>query len=90
MQIVMIVRLVIFLIITTMAAIKIKATATIITKQVSKAITTAITVAIAMRVEEVVVLTALVALQAAHVPQEFHKSMLISSIFLVISCRGKL
>ena len=73
-----------------MAAIKIKATATIITKQVSKAITTAITVAIAMRVEEVVVLTALVALQAAHVPQEFHKSMLISSIFLVISCRGKL
>ena len=69
-----------------MAAIKISQIAIII-KQVSKAITTAI--AILVRVEEVVVLIALVALQAAHVPQEFHKSMLISSIFLVISCRGK-
>ena len=61
-----------------MAAIKISQIAIII-KQVSKAITTAI--AILVRVEEVVVLIALVALQAAHVPQEFHKSMLISSIF---------
>jgi hypothetical protein len=47
-------------------------------------------VAIAMRVEEVVVLIALVALQAAHVLQEFHKPILISSIFLVISFGAKL
>jgi len=40
-------------------------------------------------VEEVVVLIALVALQAAHVLQEFHKPILVSSIFLVVSCRGK-
>jgi hypothetical protein len=59
-----------------MAAIKVKA---IIIKQVSKAI--AIIVAIAMRVEEVVVLIALVALLEAHVLQEFHRPMLLSSIF---------
>jgi hypothetical protein len=83
--------LVIFqIIITTMAAIKIKAIAiAIIIKQVSKAITTVIIVAIAMRVEEVGVLIALVALQAAHVLQEFHRPMLLSSIFLEVSFRGK-
>jgi hypothetical protein len=34
-----------------------------------------------MRVEEVVVLIALVALLEAHVLQEFHRPMLLSSIF---------
>ena len=74
-----------------MAVIKIKQTALIIviTEQVSKAIITAIIVAIAMQVEEVVALIALVVLQAALVPQEFLKPMLVSSIFLVVSCRGK-
>jgi hypothetical protein len=46
-------------------------------------------VAIAMRVEEVAALIALVALQVAHVPQEFHKPILVSSIFLVVSFGGK-
>jgi hypothetical protein len=61
-----------------MAVIKIKAIATIVTKQVSKAIAT---IAIVMQVEEVAALIAVVVLQAAPVPQEFHKSILLSSIF---------
>ena len=87
----MTVQRVIFLIITTMAVIKIKQIALIIviTEQVSKVIATAIIVAIAMRVEEVAALIALVALQVAHVPQEFHKPILVSSIFLVVSFGGK-
>ena len=87
MPIAMTALLVIFQItITTMAVIKIRQIVVII-KQVSKA--TAIIVAIAMRVEEVVVLIALVALQAAHVLQEFHRPMLLSSVFLEVNFRGK-
>jgi hypothetical protein len=68
-----------------MAVTKIKQTALIIviTEQVSKA------TAIATQVEEVAALIALVALQVAHVPQEFHKPILVSSIFLVVSFGGK-
>ena len=42
-----------------------------------------------MQAEEVVALIALVALQVAHVPQEFHKPTLVSSVFLVVSFGGK-
>ncbi|NDD17109.1 MAG: hypothetical protein EB092_08910 [Chitinophagia bacterium] len=56
-----------------MGVIKIKLIALIITiEQVSKLILTAIV----MQVEEVVALIAVVALQAVHVQQEFHKPML--------------
>ena len=74
----MTVLLVIFRIITTMAVIKIKQTALIIaiTEQVSKA------TAIATQVEEVAALIALVALQVAHVLQEFHKPIAKNKKFI--------
>jgi hypothetical protein len=63
-----------------MAVIKIKQTALIIaiTEQVSKAIATAI----ATQVEEVAALIALVALQVAHVLQEFHKPIAKNKKFI--------
>jgi hypothetical protein len=78
----MIVLLVIFLITTIMGAIKIKQTAVIIitTEQASKVVTTTI-VAIVMQVEEVLALIALVVLQVALVPQEYHKPILGTAKF---------
>ena len=65
-----------------MGAIKIKQTAVIIiiTEQASKVVTITI-VAIVMRVEEVLALIALVVLQVALVPQEYHKPILGTAKF---------